>query len=830
MNYVVLRDKATNYTISTEQLDQKEGGRLQFVQKFPRNSIQNLTPADYALGNGDDSFCYWLEFKKIHNHVIMFGIGGGNSSKFGLYKSKDGHFTRGSGKNKKKLTGTELDTYFASVKTAILESLKCVEEERIHEIKKLKIPFGNMILQKILAIYYPDKFIPIGSVDTLIKLAKDIELQNIELTPNNLIEINFECRKAICSLPEFEHWNYEKLGAFIWENYRPQTMDTSTTTKYWLYSPGDNAEMWEEFYDQGIMGLGWDALGDLNKYDSKSAIRTKLQEIEHTNSTKTNDTLANYEFKNAIEVGDIIIVKKGVDELIGYGTVTSDYYYDNQRSTYQKCRKVSWSMKGNWKTDHRMALKTLTDITNLSAEHDNFVKYHERLFYTMNPVMDVDSIIATTPTPSTMPLNVILYGPPGTGKTYNSINEALKIIGVHTDGKSRTEIKNLFDAKMNEGQIVFTTFHQSMCYEDFIEGIKPQQPEENDTFLQYSIEPGIFKQLCLNAQTLEMHTFEKVYSQLLDDLSLLQDGEYLKVYTPNNTEFYITANSRNNIKLFTGAEKRKAGTITKTGIQKELNGETYYKWWKGYFEGVMNYLKTKYNFNRINTKSTTKPYVLIIDEINRGNVSQIFGELITLIEDDKRLGKPEALEVTLPYSKEKFGVPANLFIIGTMNTADRSVEALDAALRRRFSFIEMSPEPEIIGTQGELRSTNGVLHGISMPSVLTIINKRIEKLLDKDHQIGHSYFMSVKELKDLKVVFQNKIIPLLQEYFFGDYGKIGLVLGEGFFEHQPKNYERVFSKFFDYYSGEFEEKVIYKLKNIENLSDVEFIEAINILL
>ena len=135
----------------------------------------------------------------------MFGIGGGNSSKFGLYKSKDGHFTRGSGKNKKILTGTELDTYFASVKTAILESLKCVELERIHEIKKLKIPFGNMILQKILAIYYPDKFIPIGSVDTLIKLAKDIELQNIELTPNNLIEINFECRKAICSLPEFEH-------------------------------------------------------------------------------------------------------------------------------------------------------------------------------------------------------------------------------------------------------------------------------------------------------------------------------------------------------------------------------------------------------------------------------------------------------------------------------------------------------------------------------------------------------------------------------------------------------------------------------------------------
>ncbi len=201
MNLKELKDKSTNYTFTKAQFELKEEGRLQFVQKFPRNSIANLTPDDYALGNGDDSFCYWLEFKKIHNQVIMFGIGGGNSSKFGLYKSKDGHFTRGSGKNKKILTGNELDTYFASVKTAILESLKCVEEDRIREIKQLEIPFGNMILQKILAIYYPDKYISIGSVDALIKLAKDIELHNIDLTPNNLIEINFECRKSICTLP-----------------------------------------------------------------------------------------------------------------------------------------------------------------------------------------------------------------------------------------------------------------------------------------------------------------------------------------------------------------------------------------------------------------------------------------------------------------------------------------------------------------------------------------------------------------------------------------------------------------------------------------------------
>jgi len=168
-------------------------------------------------------------------------------------------------------------------------------------------------------------------------------------------------------------------------------------------------------------------------------------------------------------------------------------------------------------------------------------------------------------------------------------------------------------------------------------------------------------------------------------------------------------------------------------------------------------------------------FVLIIDEINRGNISQIFGELITLIEDDKREGKPEQLEVTLPYSKEKFSVPANLHIIGTMNTADRSIEALDTALRRRFTFVEMAPDPELIITVGK---SKGEIDGIDLVKLLTTINERIEKLIDKDHRIGHSYFLDIQDLYGLRFTFKNKIVPLLEEYFFGDMGKIGLVLGE----------------------------------------------------
>jgi 5-methylcytosine-specific restriction protein B len=172
-------------------------------------------------------------------------------------------------------------------------------------------------------------------------------------------------------------------------------------------------------------------------------------------------------------------------------------------------------------------------------------------------------------------------------------------------------------------------------------------------------------------------------------------------------------------------------------------------------------------------KTSPTNYILIIDEINRGNVSQIFGELITLIEPDKRAGMPEALEVTLPYSKEKFSVPPNLYIIGTMNTADRSVEALDTALRRRFSFKEMAPDYDLL--------TGKKVHDIDLGSLLKTINNRIEALLDKDHAIGHSYFLRVLKAEcSLKDVFFNEIIPLLQEYFYGNYSRIELVLGTAF--------------------------------------------------
>ena len=482
---------------------------------------------------------------------------------------------------------------------------------------------------------------------------------------------------------------------------------------------------------------------------------------------------------------------------------------------------------------------------------------------------------STMNTQESIDLNQIFFGPPGTGKTYHTINEAIKIVDpefyeIHKNDrdqlKARFKLLSLNNDNESLGQIGFTTFHQSFSYEDFIEGIKPNEPKEGDAFLKYEIQEGVFKKICrladdsLNAVAVDTESlvslsteeYEKahfykmslgntqdesdneIYEYCIENNCIsigfgnqldftgkdekelrsfgndndlgsfdiqamnlfsnyLKIGNYVVISYGNkyvravgkvtgNYEYREDSELPNNLHyknfrsvewIFTD-EKISANEI----YNKNLSMQTIYKLDKKYIKQEFFVKEKKIDTHRL--PKNPKNFVLIVDEINRGNVSSVFGELITLIEKDKRSGADEELSVILPYSKETFSVPQNVYIIGTMNTADRSIEALDTALRRRFSFREMPPKHKLIESVGGLKSTNGKLGDIDVVKILKIINNRIEKLIDKDHKIGHSYFLNISSKQDLKDTFRDKVIPLLEEYFFGDFGKISLVLGSSF--------------------------------------------------
>lgn len=432
-------------------------------------------------------------------------------------------------------------------------------------------------------------------------------------------------------------------------------------------------------------------------------------------------------------------------------------------------------------------------------------------------------------------LNQILFGPPGTGKTYSTAIKALSIIEQVSEDELNLEtfgsLKKRYDKYLAGGQIVFTTFHQSMAYEDFVEGLKPIKPEKEDGIVTYDVKPGIFISLCKSASP-EYGNFDKVIKSFEQEvfengesepLTIEAKGTTFDVVYRGTSVFYVQPHASVKDKPWYPVNIVNIEKVFRTGEYEGIYNPTYVR-------EIIKYLEDNKGLKKGANPKSKENYVLIIDEINRGNVSAIFGELITLIEESKRKGNAEALEITLPYSKEKFSVPKNLYIIGTMNTADRSVEALDSALRRRFSFTEMQPKPELIETEGnKIRYIDPEGANIDLVDLLKKINSRIEVLLDKDHLIGHSFFMKVKNLADLKRAFTDEIIPLLQEYFFGDYGQISLVLGEGFCKGKKAlaNGVKFASISNDSVDYDYSDKLIYRFPELD---DDEFKDAITELL
>lgn len=439
--------------------------------------------------------------------------------------------------------------------------------------------------------------------------------------------------------------------------------------------------------------------------------------------------------------------------------------------------------------------------------------------------------------------NIILYGPPGTGKTYYTAVYAVAICdGKSIDELSDySAVMERYNELKSENRIAFTTFHQSYGYEEFIEGLKPfivpSGTQKDSGNVSYRVESGIFKKFCDIAEEKKIKTENEIFikaNPVVWKVSLEGAGanktkadcfenNRIRIGWPNVndiTDTSVTAKEKTILNYFENVmeigdivcvlhdhfsidgigivdgeyewledgkdypRSRKIKWLAKDFVEdirainggKELTSPTVYR--LNIEPDVILGIAQKHSLNQMaDINEDTKNYVFIIDEINRGNISKIFGELITLIEPTKRKGTSEELQTVLPYSGKPFGVPSNVYILGTMNTADRSIAIIDTALRRRFQFIEMMPDESVlseisVAAEGETLNISKMLH---------IINERITFLYDREHTIGHAFFIGLikdSSIEMLASVFEKSVIPLLQEYFYEDYYKIQLILGD----------------------------------------------------
>ena len=484
----------------------------------------------------------------------------------------------------------------------------------------------------------------------------------------------FMCEQARNTLKqkEYDYHSFPELSYFAWKNSQEETTDEPTTkrvdsnvkeTNYWIYSPGDNACMWDEFYRLGIMGIGWDEVGNLKDFSSKEEIKERMKSVYDASYSYKNNAHCLWQFANEIKVGDIIFAKKGMHKIVGKGVVTSDYIFDDTRVNYKQIRKVEWQYKGEWEHPGQAVMKTLTNITPYSdyvqkllelfgdEAEDEAVQEAEIKYPPYSKDDFLEEVYMSEDTYDTLvellntKYNIILQGAPGVGKTFAAKRLAYSIMGAK-----------------DTSRVSMVQFHQSYSYEDFIQGYRPV--DNGFTLVQ-----GVFYKFCKAAE--------------IDD---------------------------------------------------------------------------------------ERPYFFIIDEINRGNLSKIFGELMMLIESDKRGEKLKLL-----YKDEWFTVPKNVRIIGMMNTADRSLAMMDYALRRRFAFFDFAPAFSSDGFRQYLADKNNekLEKLISMVENLNIAISNDESLGD-GFRIGHSYFCTDKDITDswLKAVVEFELIPLLKEYWFDEPTKV----------------------------------------------------------
>jgi len=738
--------------------------RDEFLRTWPLERVKGMSVEEYTNLNKKDSFCYWLE-------AITQDLGsiwGGSAFKFGIYKRKDTkrEFEENALSDGEYAWlakyGKTKDEAFDKVKSIIVD---IIEKSKARDFKAIEpIDLGNATKWKIAHLYSDNHILNVFSKEKLKEIAKRLGVEFDK-------KISFYDLQDLVLKQKSPEEDYFTFAGNLWD------LIDSNETHYWLYSPGEQAVMWGEFYDEGIMALGWDELEDLENYTDRKSILEALIENYGGGEDQRNNVSAIDDFcngENKINIGDIVIVKKGTKTLLGYGRVTSDYYYDENREEFLHCREVKWFKKGEWNLDFTLPRKTLTDVTTYNSDIEG-IKYAQYLLNIMNENTQDQENNLITKLLKYKP-QIILQGPPGTGKTREARRIAKALLGLGEN-----------DSLEENEQFKLIQFHPSYSYEDFVRGIVAKPNEEGNGII-YTAENKVLAEFANRAQKSLQECLERQSKPIKweDFVSFLNkekeekgdvffdQGETLKYDCIEKGKLkYLSKNENRgqpfwneelgDVEIISDWNSERAGIPVESFSQENLDDnfitfKKNQKIEKGYWDTIADYfIEWAKNLKR----SQAKNFVLIIDEINRANLSAVLGELIYALEY-----RGEAVQSMYAIEDDNSLVlPPNLYIIGTMNTADRSVGHIDYAIRRRFAFVNVLPK--------DLTSKLGdQFDSVLFAKVTDLFNTNLSPEFKKeDVQLGHSYFITKNTPIDIR--WEYEIKPILLEYI-----KDGILIGQ----------------------------------------------------
>ena len=750
---------------------------------------------EYTNLNRENSFCYWLESKTVE----LGSIWGGSSYKFGIYRydkrpdnpsvvvsdEEYAWYKKYNASNRDEAFEIVLKAIVTIAESALSGNLEAIEDENT---------FGNVIKWKIAFLYANEMLLPIYKRDMLEKAASKLGYSDSAKAKIYELQHFLMSQKGGKDLFDF----YDELLAII------EAEPSNKKTKVWLFAPGENACMWDECKESQTMCLGWDLIGDLSEFNNKEELTKALQvAYQKEDASFKNDSLALWQFVHDIHPGDIVYAKKGINKIIGRGVVESDYYYDGALSTYRHIRKVKWTHYGDWDYPaHKLVLKTLTGI----SKYPDFVR-------NLNDIVVEGNPITTTQSTSTKHYWWLVAAPDVWKFSDINVGEVMEYTLLNENGNKRRVYQNFLDAKAGDivigyastptlqvvalGEIAKDTDEQHLYFRKNEQLLNP---------IDYSIIKG-YEDLqgmeCMagGGRGTLFKVTEDEYLLLMElirkENPILTSGS-IDIYTDERflNEVYMSASDLQKLKALIKKKQNiilqgapgVGKTFTAERLAYTLMGEidkqrvemvqfhqnySYEDFILGYKPNADGGFELKhgvfYKFCKKALNTPDKDFFFIIDEINRGNLSKIFGELLMLIENTYR-GK----EIKLAYTDELFTVPKNLYIIGMMNTADRSLAMIDYALRRRFSFFEMYPG---FATEG-FKSYQLSLGNEKLDKLIQGIQTLNEAISSDDSLgngfcIGHSYFCNQTEfsMEWLENVVEYDIEPMLKEYWFDDIQK-----------------------------------------------------------